>query len=228
MPEAPNWCNYWEHAVDPDGKLRDRTKERDQYLEDIAEEIRYVKASGARIILDVGAGLGWFLSSLPSNWIKYGVEPSQWACQHAHQTYGLTLHCGTLESAAFKTGLCDLVFCHHVIEHVSNPISLIVEIGRVLHRGGMLVLGTPDFESPCAKRFGDKYRMLCDKTHVSLFGYYGCRRMLEDFGFAVDDVQFPFPERYATETTMLRWRDTAEISPPWPGNWMTFYCRKLT
>ena len=89
-----------------------------------------------------------------------------------------------------------------------------------------MILGTPDFASPCAKRFGDSYRMLHDKGHVSLFTNESMHRFLIDNGFTIDEVRHPFPEEYATAENFARWNDTSRMSPPWPGNWMTFYARK--
>jgi len=109
---------------------------------------------------------------------------------------------------------------------MADPERELFEIRRVLKKGGWLVLGTPDFHSPCAVRFGENYRMLHDPTHVSLFSLDGMSRLVRDFGFTIEDVRFPFPERYATAETMARWLDTSQVSPPWPGNWMTFFCRK--
>jgi SAM-dependent methyltransferase len=119
-----------------------------------------------------------------------------------------------------------VVMCYHVIEHVADPIEFIGDIRRVLRPGGWLILGTPDFASPCAKRFGDNYRMLHDPTHCSLFTLESMHRLLRDRGFTIQDVCFPFPERYATAETFARWNDTGSVSPPWPGNWMTFYCQR--
>jgi SAM-dependent methyltransferase len=118
----------------------------------------------------------------------------------------------------------DLVVCLHVIEHLSDPILAITEIRRILKPGGWAIISTPDFDSPCAKRFGDNYRMLHDRTHCSLFTLESMHRFIRDHGLEIRDLKFPFPERYATLGTFSRWADTSKMSPPWPGNWMTFYC----
>jgi ubiquinone/menaquinone biosynthesis C-methylase UbiE len=38
----------------------------------------------------------------------------------------------------------DIVFYHHVIEHVSNPAGSLRELARVLRPGGLIYVGTPN------------------------------------------------------------------------------------
>lgn len=241
LSAPPDYDAYWTDVVDPDGKRRDRTSthERDQYLDDIKQEIQFVRGlrPNARTLLDVGCGLGWFLSGVASGlgygrrdgggWEKYGVEVSGFAARSARaECRAAEIHHGTLDTARCEYDYYDVVFCHHVIEHVECPEEFVSQIRKTMSPGGHLVIATPDFDSPCARRFGENYRMLHDPTHVSLFTGESMHRFLRDFGFTIDRVEYPFPERYATAETMERWKDTSKVSPPWPGNWMTFYCRK--
>lgn len=220
-----DYANYWGVVTDPDGKVRDRTQERDQYLEDIAEEMeffRYLDSTNRfACVADVGAGLGWFLESIPAA-KKVAVEVAPQA-----------LDVLSTKGWIVRTDVCDLwtshhdaIFCHHVIEHVDDPVGMIHHIRRALVMGGWLVIATPDFASPCAKRFGENYRLLKDPTHVSLFTNESMHRLLRDHGFTIHDVKYPFPDRYATEQNFLKWHCPTLVSPPWPGNFMTFYCRK--
>lgn len=219
--------DYWREKPDPDGQIRDRSTEaeRQQYLQDIADELRWVQSLTAaphNRVLDLGCGRGWLLSAL-GDCQKWGVETSEEAANAARR------HAEIIDGEwrwMFADEFFDVVVCHHVIEHLSDPIDHVHEMRRVLKRGGGLLMATPDFGSPCAKRFGAKYRMLHDETHISLFTLESMTRMLCDLGFTIEDVQFPFPERYATAETMSRWLDTSRVSPAWPGNWMTFYARR--
>ncbi len=43
-----------------------------------------------------------------------------------------------------------------------------------------------------ARRYGDNYRMLHDKTHVSLFSDFGLSDLLEDEGFLVKNIKYPY------------------------------------
>lgn len=210
--------DYWEPKVDPDGKVRDRLSyaERQQFLADNAYLVKAINERSPQTVLDFGCGPGWLLSALTAP-RKLGIEPSARAESVAA---GIELRD---DIAGIGSEFCDVVICHHVIEHLADPLYYLDHMRRVLKRGGLLVLATPDFASPCAKRFGSKYRMLHDATHISLFTLESCSRMLRDKAFKIMDVVFPFPERYATPETMKRWRDTSQVSPPWPGNWMTFF-----
>lgn len=216
--------DYWAPKVDPDGVLRNRDteEERLRYLEDVADEIAFAKSCKPEWILDIGAGLGWFLDAVKVEKRGY-IEISPYCLKRLYEK-GIFAY-SSLEELKHNH-VWDVVVMHHVIEHLSDPIQAICHVHRLLKRGGYLILGTPDFASPCAKRFGDKYRMLHDPTHRSLFTLESMHRFLRDHGFTILDVKFPFPDRYATAENFMRWNDTSRVSPPWPGNWMTFYCQR--
>jgi SAM-dependent methyltransferase len=216
-----DYANYWGKVVDPDGVVRNRTDEREQYLADIADETEFFRVHKFDTVADVGAGLGWFLEAIPAA-KKIAVEVAPQA-----------LDVLSTKGWIVRTNACDLwtshhdaIFCHHVIEHADDPVGMLHHIRRALVMGGWLVIATPDFGSPCAKRFGENYRLLKDPTHVSLFTSESMHRLLRDHGFSIRDVRFPFPERYATANNFARWNDASKTSPPWPGSFLTFYATK--
>jgi SAM-dependent methyltransferase len=215
---------YWRHCVDPDGNTRDRRKERKQYLRDQQAEVAWLQSLQPGRALDIGCGFGWLLSSLPDGWTCVGVEPSEYAAEIASDVAVVMVE--QFSDDMFEARQFDLVICHHVIEHLSRPCEAMGEINRITKRGARLLMATPDFASPCAVRFGKNYRMLHDATHCSLFTNESMHRFLRDFGWRIDRVAYPFPDRFATRQTFARWKDVSKVSPPWPGNWMTFYCTK--
>jgi SAM-dependent methyltransferase len=219
-----SYDGYWGQITDPDGNVRQRVSEAERlnYLENVAEELAFVRNLPPGRIVDFGCGPGWFLRELQPAWDVLGIEICHHACtllEFADIPHEINLE--RVEPAAV-----DVVFCHHVIEHMPDPISLIGDLRAILKPGGWLILGTPDFASPCAVHFGENYRLLHDQTHCSLFTLESLHRFLRDHGFVVHDVRFPFPLRYATPENFARWHDTSQVSPAWPGNWMTFYCTR--
>lgn len=220
---SADFSGYWAPQVDPDGVTRNRMSytEHAAYIETVADEVAFIRSLPTGRIIDFGAGPGWFLGAFPE-WERLGIEVADDAVAALHET-GIS-HAYSLDDVA--DCWADVTVCYHVIEHMTDPEDVIAELRRTLRPGGHLILGTPDFDSPCAQRFGDRYRMLHDATHCSLFSLESMHRFLRDHGFEIDDVTFPFPAKYATAETMDRWNDTTQVSPPWPGNWMTFYCRR--
>ena len=216
---------YWGTVIDPDGNLRVRSQEREKYLQNVRTELEFVNSLPPGRILDIGCGMGFFLSAVDGRWEKHGVEISNYASQFARE-WG-TVHTGTLESAHYPDGFFDAIVMYHLIEHLPDPVAAIREIRRILKGGGALILGTPDFDSACARRFGANYRLLHDPTHVSLFTNRSMHALLADYGFDVDHVDYPFFDTaYFTRENLMRLFDTAKVSPPFYGNFMTFYCRK--
>lgn len=223
-PAAAATGAYWGCTIDPDGCVRDRLSEpeRLQYLGDMFEELSFVRLLTPGAIVDVGCGPGWLLRELGDEWFRVGVEIDTVA-QDELRKHGLDY---TTKLHALADCTFDVVVAHHVIEHLTDPIAAIGDMRSILKPGGWLILGTPDFGSPCAKRFGTNYRMLHDPTHISLFTLESLHRLLRDHLFIIRDVRFPFPARYATPANFARWADTSQVSPPWPGNWVTFYCQR--
>lgn len=218
-----DYREYWGNVIDPDGTVRDRfaEHERQQFIEDRQDEIDFVNALHPSVVLDFGCGPGWMLTQIDAR-RRIGIEVAHDALQHLSRT-DIDVRGGMWDVADDE---CDVAIAYHVIEHMPDPIDTITHLRRALKPGGWLVIGTPDFGCPCAVRFGSNYRMLHDRTHCSLFTLESMHRFLRDFGFTIDDVRFPFPSRYATQATFSRWADTSQVSPPWPGNWMTFYAQR--
>lgn len=217
--------DYWGEIVDPDGNRRDRSQERDQHLADIRDELDYINTLPGGRVLDVGCGLGWLLSALGENWTKYGIEVSAFAAERAREH--AEIFNGPLLDYTPPVEAFDLVVMHHVIEHMDDPIANIRKVHQLLAPGGRLVLGTPDFDCGCARRFGTNFRLLHDPTHISLFSNDSMHRFLRRHGFNILKVEYPFFDtRHFGQENLMRLFDTEGVSPPFYGNFMTFYCER--
>lgn len=216
---------YWKKVVDPDGIVRDKTKEKSKRISFCQEEINYINNLKPGRVLDVGCGLGFLLSAIKPDWEKYGVEIGEYAAEYAKK-YGTVL-CGVLRAAEYESNFFDVVILNHVVEHFQNPIAELIEIKRILKPGGKLILGTPDFGCELAKRFDNNFRLLKDEGHISLFSTISLYGLLTDLFFEVENVSYPFfKTEYFTEENLLRLFDVSKLSPPFCGNVVTFYAYK--
>ena len=216
---------YWLDGIDPDGKKRNRISEKEQYLSDISTELNYINKLKPGKILDIGCGLGWLLSAVETGWKKYGVEISKYASENAAQYADITND--HFLNADYESNFFDLIVMHHVIEHMQDPIKNLKKAIKILKGNGIIIIATPDFDSGCARRFGNNYRLLHDSTHISLFSNDSMHRMLRDHLLEIDYVDYPyFNTKYFNQDSLNRLFNVEEISPAFYGNFMTFYCRK--
>jgi len=229
LPHSRFEEEYHETTVDPDGSVRHllTDKEREHKLKNFQGEIlsELMSHQKGKSILDIGCGPGWLLSALDDSWLKCGVEISKFASTYAAK-YG-TIYNGTLETYR-TTQKFDVIVAHHVFEHLEDPVFAIKKIHQLLKHGGTCILGTPNFDSAAARRYNNKFRLLHDNTHISLFTSDSMHRFLRDHGFKIDKVEFPFFETdYFTESNLLKMMDEDTVSPPFYGSVMTFFATKI-
>jgi SAM-dependent methyltransferase len=114
--------------------------------------LRFRKAIGAahlssgERILDLGAKLGGLASSVKAAGLSVeyiGLDLSELNAQAAAEA-GLTFIRGDLEEGLpFEDAAFDCVFCLEVLEHLTAPLSLLVEMRRVLADTGRVVVSVP-------------------------------------------------------------------------------------
>jgi len=74
----------------------------------------------------------------------------------------------------FRDDVADRIYAIHVIEHLEDPKQFLRECYRVLRRGGMVMLVTPNFLSRNA---------FADPDHKHVFNFFKLRKMLREVGF---------------------------------------------
>ncbi len=88
----------------------------------------------------------------------------------------------TAEKIPFKDNFFDSVFAGELIEHVEKPAIFLKETARVLKKGGMLILTTPNRKS-LVNRVFHSYET---PIHISLFNYPALENLLKEKGFRVE------------------------------------------
>lgn len=215
--------NYHGLIKDPDGKIRDLSKEKNFKLKQMKYILNFLKKRKGKI-LDVGCGRGWMLSSLNNKWKKHGVEISKFVSKTASK------HCNIFngELQNFKEKNFDLITALHVIEHHKKPEVLLKLIKDKLKPNGILILETPDFDSAAARKFGNNFRLLKEKTHISLFSQDSLIRFVRKYNFSVIDINYPyFDTPYFNKKDLLRiFNSRKKVSPPFYGSVITLFLKK--
>jgi SAM-dependent methyltransferase len=121
-------------------------------------------------VLEIGCGLGHLLTWLTDRYAVVGSDINEWALEQAQKNVpqGQFVHQSAEDLSAFEDEVFDIVIAKHVVEHLEQPEQAIQEMSRVLSSGGLLVLATPNLDSPMRERKKEAWIGYQDPTHISL------------------------------------------------------------
>lgn len=151
----------------------------------INEELKYPRGN----ILDVGCSTGFFLLEAKlRHWNAQGIEISDRAATIAREHLQLPVKTGVLTENDFENESFDVVTAWDVIEHISEPKNFLVNIYRLLKKGGILVFNTPNINSSAAGLSGKAWRHLDPPLHLVLFDFLSIRILLKRYNFKCLEV----------------------------------------
>jgi 2-polyprenyl-3-methyl-5-hydroxy-6-metoxy-1,4-benzoquinol methylase len=139
-----------------------------------------------RRVLDVGCGRGVLLQEFRCRgWEVQGTELSEQAASYARQSLKIPVELGSLEDIRFPANHFDAIILWHVLEHVTDPRSLLAEINRILKPGGVLLVSVPNFDSFEARVCKDRWFHLDVPRHITHFSETTLQEVLTEKGFEV-------------------------------------------
>lgn len=134
-------------------------------------------------VLDVGAGRGDFLASLPAGVEKHAVEASPALCAALIER-GIHAHANL--AAAAEAGPYSTISMFHVLQYFADPVGALVACRQMLSTeggGGRLLISLPD-----ATAGGDSIDDLPAPPHpLTRWSRPALRRVLDAAGLAMDD-----------------------------------------
>jgi 2-polyprenyl-3-methyl-5-hydroxy-6-metoxy-1,4-benzoquinol methylase len=140
-------------------------------------------------ILDVGCGSGTLLGLLKQRGFQtLGIDFSAEAAKLADTENGVQVLVGSLNEAQFPAQSFDIVTLFHVLEHVTNPRTVLAEAGRILKPGGSIVLQVPNIDSWQFTALGSKWYGLDIPRHVIDYSKDAMVRLLHDCGFVPERI----------------------------------------
>ena len=155
----------------------------ERYLDKRAGEIR---------LLDVGCSSGAFIAAARSLGIEAeGVEPASAPAKTALES-GLRVYQGLLEDLNLPSASYDVITLFEVLEHLKDPLSLLKECHRILHKGGLLVIRTGNTDSwsaHCQKGRWEYFSIEAHGGHISFFNPASMGRLAERSGFFIEKLK---------------------------------------
>lgn len=155
-------------------------------------------APSRRRLLDIGSGPGFFLKTAKSRgWDVLGVEPSRQAASHA-RGLGVEVVEGFFNAeTAPALGCFDVVHLNNVLEHIPNPIALLVLARDLLVPGGLICVNVPNDFSPfqlaARAAAGAPEWWIAPPHHLNYFDFSSLAGLLERLGFEVVERMTSFP-----------------------------------
>lgn len=132
-------------------------------------------------VLDVGCGYGEILYCLKKKFRcrVIGVEASREAAKYGSELFSIPIHSVLFEEFSSKKQF-DVIWCSHVLEHVSNPSAFLKKIKTLLKPQGYLYIEAPNILKPSG---GFSLNMFLYGEHLQTFSPYNLYLVLKKNGF---------------------------------------------
>jgi len=142
-------------------------------------------------LLDVGCATGFFLElASQMEYEAMGVEISNFASKYGLEKLGVNILNKELRAAQFQDESFDIVTLWDVIEHFPDPRSELIEINRILVKGGIIGIITPDIGALLPRMLGKHWLELKRvPEHLSFFSRFSLRGFLRRCGFEVLNIR---------------------------------------
>ncbi len=121
-------------------------------------------------ILDVGCGYGEILYSLKKDYSSkvVGVEPSPESAKYGNELFSVPIRPVLIEEFKQKEKF-DIIWCSHVLEHVSDPTVFLKKIKQLLAKDGYIFIEVPNILKPSG---GFDLNTFLYSEHLQTFSAY--------------------------------------------------------
>jgi 2-polyprenyl-3-methyl-5-hydroxy-6-metoxy-1,4-benzoquinol methylase len=138
--------------------------------------------------LDVGCGNGALVFLLgKAGYEAEGTELSPWICEHNKKTFGIKMHCGTLDNLSLPENSYGFISAIDVFEHLTEPIPFLKDISRILEKDGVLSLQLPCYPMKSYEEMVSEnhpfLQMMKEKEHIYLYSKESIEKILKDEGY---------------------------------------------
>lgn len=130
---------------------------------------KFEKFKKTKKLLDVGCGIGYFLEvATKRGWEVYGTEYTEDAINIC-KSKGINVQKGKLQPQNYQIEQFDVITSFEVIEHINNPIEEITNFYKILRKGGLVYLTTPNFNSISRYYLKSNYNIITYPEHLTYY-----------------------------------------------------------
>lgn len=139
-------------------------------------------------LLDVGSGLGVFPYRMKeAGWICTALDPDPQAAVHLREVVGAQVVTGDfMLIKSNQLGKFDVISFNKVLEHVEDPVAMLVKAFRYLNPGGFVYAEVPDGEAAASEGSGREEFFI---EHHHVFSVASLALMASRAGFCALDIE---------------------------------------
>ncbi len=144
--------------------------------------------------LDIGCSAGFVVKVAQGlGYDAYGVDVESHGIEFAQSTLGLkNVSQGMLEDKNYPAGFFDVISIYDVIEHVPDLNKFVAEISRILVKGGILDIRTPDEGHWRTPKDRATWNAIIPSEHLYYFNRKTLAMLLNKHGLKVVKQGFNF------------------------------------
>jgi 2-polyprenyl-3-methyl-5-hydroxy-6-metoxy-1,4-benzoquinol methylase len=149
----------------------------------------YLRGRAKGKLLDLGCGAGLSLEvAHNSGWLAEGIDVDSAALANV-RSKGLRARTGALPELGLPSASYEVVAMNHVIEHLYDPLKILIECARILQPGGLLLINTPNTGSLGHRWFKQAWVALDPPRHLHLFSARSLRALVGAAGFTITTLE---------------------------------------
>jgi len=167
---------YWDFVENTHSKVR-----KHQYSNEISIILKHAPHKDK--LIDIGCSRGLFLKRIDSQFKQIeGIEINPSSAKTAKNHVNI-VHNKPIEELKLKPNSYDAAIAMNLIEHLYDPKSMLLQVRKILKKGGILFVQTPNLNSLSMKLFGNKNITIYDRFHINLFSKTTLKEIAEKCGF---------------------------------------------
>lgn len=156
-------------------------------------------------ILDVGCGWGNFLQILNDNQLPYlGIDVSKEAIAICRKNALNCQRADFIKLSKSHRQKYSLITFFQVIEHLKNPLEYLKAAKKLLKKNGILLITTPNNNSPLRTLFGPKWSVYNTPSHYFFYSKKSLGRLLKIAGFNRFKIRIDPPRFFSLNYVLER------------------------
>jgi len=162
---------------------KQRVERINNYFNEKSKTNKYIS------VLDIGSGLCVFLAELKKYYDNVScIDPSAIAIKHAKNYVGIKNAIqGSFNDFVFNQKY-DLITFNKVLEHVKNPVDLLLKAKSLLHPNGSIYIEVPDGDN-ASKNGGFVNREEFYIEHYTIFNLISVKYLVKKTGLNIEKVE---------------------------------------